>query len=84
MRRLDPNHPIRLGHMAANLVATLRGYNDAADIVGCNPYPVQPPGLRMTVRRDGKYVDSPNQTISSVGDYTSKMMRVGQGRPVWM
>lgn len=37
IRSLDPNHPIRVGHMCCNLVATLRKYNPAVDIVGCNP-----------------------------------------------
>ena len=84
IHRLDPAHPIRLGHMTGNLVSTLRRYNDAADIVGCNPYPVVHPEMRPTVRADNKYVDSADQTISCVGEYTSKMMRVGQGKPVWM
>jgi len=86
IRELDPDHPIRVGHMICNLVATLQQYNDAVDIVGCNPYVVSPPGLRAHVgsRADGKPTDSPNQTLSAVGDLTSKMMQVAQGRMVWM
>lgn len=84
IRKLDPDHPIRLGHMTCNLVSTLKKYNEATDMVGCNPYPVLHPEMRPTVRVDGKYVDSPNQTISTMGEYTTKMMRVGEGRPVWM
>ena len=84
IRRLDPDHPIRLGHMACNLISTLRKYNEATDFVGCNPYPVLHPEMRPTVRDDVKYVDSPNQTISCIGDYTTKMMQIGGGRPVWM
>src|SRR5690606_12022473 len=33
IRELDPHHPIRIGHMCSNLVATLRRYNPACDIV---------------------------------------------------
>ena len=86
IRELDPDHPIRVGHMVCNLVSTLRRYNEAVDVVGCNPYVVSPPGLRRHVgsRPDGKPTDSPNQTLSAVGDLTSKMMRVAQGRVVWM
>jgi len=86
IRRLDPQHPIRVGHMTSNLVATLRRYNPAVDIVGCNTYVVDAPGHRLYVgcRQDGRFVDSPNQTLSAVGDMTTKMVRVAEGRPVWM
>ena len=86
IRELDPNHPIRIGHVNCNLVSTLRKYNEAVDIVGCNPYVVSPPRMRRIVgmRSDGLVVDSPNQTLSAVGDHTTKMMRVAEGRPVWM
>lgn len=86
VRELDPHHPIRVGHITHNLVSTLRRYNAAVDIVGCNPYVVSPPGLRQHIawRPDGLFFDSPNQTLSAVGDFTSKMMRVAEGRPVWM
>jgi len=85
IRSLDPNHPIRIGHMTCNLVSTLRKYNPAVDIVGCNPYVVSMPGQRgFFCLPDGRYVDSPNQTISSVGDVTTKMMRAAQGMGVWM
>jgi hypothetical protein len=86
IRRLDPHHPIRVGHMSSNLVATLRRYNPAVDIVGCNTYVVDAPGHRLYVgcRQDGRFLDSPNQTLSAVGDMTTKMARVAEGRPVWM
>ena len=86
IRSLDPDHPIRVGHLNCNLVSTLRKYNPAVDIVGCNPYMVSAPGARRFVgtRPDGKLVDSPDQTISAVGEHTAKMMRVADGRAVWM
>lgn len=86
VRSIDPDHPIRIGHMCSNLVSTLRKYNPAAEIVSCNPYMVMAPGIRRFVgsRPDGKLADCPDQTISAVGQYTRKMMRVAQGRQVWM
>ena len=86
LRELDPHHLIRVGHTNGNLVATVRKYNEGVDIVGCNPYVVSHPEMRRFVgtRTDGRIVDSPNQTLSAVGDLTTKMMRVAEGRPVWM
>jgi hypothetical protein len=86
IRRLDPHHPIRVGHMCSNLVATLRKYNPAADVVGCNPYVVRSPDMRRFVgsRPDGYMTDHADRTISAVGRYTDKMMRVADGRAVWM
>ena len=54
IREMDPHHPIRLGHMSSNLISTLRRYNEATDIVGCNPYPIILPDMRPTVRDDGR------------------------------
>ena len=86
IRELDLHHPIRVGHANFNLVSTLRKYNEAVDIVGCNPYVISPPGMRPFIgcRSDGLVVDCPNQTLSAVGELTTKMMRVAEGRPVWM
>lgn len=85
IRSLDPDHPIHVGHMVCNLVSTLQKYNAAVDIVGCNPYVVSTPGSRgFFCLPDGRYVDCPDQTLSSVGKLTSKMVRVAQGLPVWM
>lgn len=86
LKSLDPNHPVKIAHATAGTVETLEAYNTSNDIVGCNPYPVYPAGIRqhVGVREDGRILDCPNQTISAVGDYTGKMMAVARGRPVWM
>ena len=87
LRRLDPDHPIWLAHDCGRLVETLHEYNGCADIVGCNPYAVQPPGMKRHygIRADGRFHDCPDQSVHSVGRYTEKMMAVGSGRkPVWM
>lgn len=87
LRELDPHHPIWLAHSCERTVETLAQYDGCADILGCNPYPVQPPVLRqhIGVRPDGRMLDCPDQTLHAVGRYTEKMMRVGNGQmPVWM
>ena len=87
LRELDPDHPVWLAHSCDRMVRTLAKYNSCMDILGCNPYPVVPPGIRQHVgfRPDGKFLDCPDQTIHAVGKYTDKMMRVGGRRmPVWM
>jgi hypothetical protein len=87
IKELDPDHPIHQGHSASATVEGLQAYNAAADIVGCNPYPVFPAFMRrhMGIRPDGRALDTPDQTLSAVTDYTAKMVEVGEGkRPVWM
>lgn len=87
LRELDPDHAIWLAHSCDRTVEALREYDECMDVVGCNPYPVIPPGLRqhMGVRPDGRMLDCPDQTPHAVGRYTEKMMAVGEGRmPVWM
>ena len=86
LKQLDPRHPVHQAHGIGGTVEALRGYNACADIVGCNPYPVFPPGMRrhIGIRPDGRALDSPDQTLSATALYTRKMLEVGQGRPVWM
>jgi hypothetical protein len=87
LRKWDPDHPIWLAHGVDRTVETLQEYNSCMDIVGCNPYPVHPAGMRQHygVRPDGRMHDCPDQTLHAVGKYTEKMMKVGQGKkPVWM
>ena len=56
IKELDPNHPIHQGHSASATVEALQAYNAAADIVGCNPYPVLPGHMRRHIgmRPDGR------------------------------
>jgi len=87
LRELDPDHPIWLAHSCGRTVETLREYNGCMDVLGCNPYPIVPPGMRQHygVSPDGRMLDCPDQSMHAVGRYTQKMLRVGQGRkPVWM
>ena len=87
LREIDPDHPIWLAHDCGRTVETLRAYNPCTDILGCNPYAVQPQGMKCHygIRPDGRFVDCPDQTLHAVGRYTEKMLRVGRQRmPVWM
>jgi len=86
LKRLDPRHPVHQAHGIGGTVEALRAYNACADIVGCNPYPVLPPGMRrhIGIHPDGRALDAPDQTLSAVALYTRKMLEVGAGRPVWM
>lgn len=86
VRELDPHHPIWMAHCCHNTVETLRRFNSSLDIVGSNPYPVYPPGMRRHIgmRPDGKVLDCPDQSVHAVGKYTDKMIAVAQGKSVWM
>ena len=88
LRSIDPDHPVHLGHSASATVEALQTYNVGCDIVGCNPYPVLPDGIRAHIGlrpSDGRALDSPDQTIGALTDYTNKMVEVGEGEmPCWM
>ena len=87
LQELDPGRPVHVGHSCSATVDALRDYNRAANVVGCNPYPVIPSGMRRHwgIRDDGRAFDTPDQSLSVVCDYTDKMVEVGEGaRPVWM
>ena len=88
VRSLDPSHPVFQGHSVSGTVDALRAYTAAADIMGCNPYPVFPEHMRrdrVGMFPSGRALDSPDQTIAAVADYTQKMVEVGRGTmPVWM
>ena len=89
LRSADPHHPVHLGHSASATVEALQEYNAACDIVGCNPYPVLPAQMRRHIGlrpSDGRALDSPDQSIGAICDYTAKMVEVGGpgSLPCWM
>lgn len=87
VKQLDPHHPVHEGFGIGGTVEAVRAYTACSDIMSCNPYPVLPPRMRqhIGIRADGRALDSPDQTLSAVVDYTRKMVEVGRGRrPVWM
>jgi hypothetical protein len=84
---LDPAHPFYLNHSPTNLVSTLQNYNDGADIVATDIYPVIPHGIRESYALwpDGQQGDLLNPYLSQVGQYAAKMRQVaGPRRAVFM
>lgn len=84
VKALDPSRPIYLNHSPTNLVSTLRRYNDAADILATDIYPVAPHGLReqYALWHDGRHGDLLNPYISQTGQYADKLRALG--KPFYM
>jgi hypothetical protein len=77
LRRIDAGHPVWMNHAPRNSIDQLAMFNAAADIVGCDIYPVP----------KSQYVshsDLQEQTPAAVGAYTSRMQSAAPGKPVWM
>jgi len=77
IRRMDRARPVWINHAPRNTIADLAYFNRAADIVGCDIYPVP------EVPQNG-HSDLANRRISCVGDYTDRMQAAAPGKPVWM
>jgi hypothetical protein len=69
--------PVWMNYAPRNTIADLQRYAEAADIVGCDIYPV-PFG------KSNGHSDLQNQRLSSVGDYTQRFGRLEGNRPAWM
>jgi len=69
--------PVWMNYAPRNTPEDLRRFAAAADIVGCDIYPVP----TVPVTRHG---DLATQGLCTVGDYTDRFQRAGEGRPVWM
>ncbi len=77
LRSTDPGHPVWMNHAPRNQIAQLARFNQAADIVGCDIYPVPDTG---TVRHS----DLGDRRLSAVGAFTDRMQAAAPGKPVWM
>jgi hypothetical protein len=73
LRKADPNHAIWLNHAPRNSLSDLRLYNAAADMAGCDIYPV-PPNLAVG------HSDLPDKGITSVAAYTERMRQAAPGK----
>lgn len=74
-RGFNPRRPVWMNHAPRNSTELLKEYNAAADITGCDIYPVP----------DGGHSDLEDRTLSSVGAYTDKMFKTAlPGQPIWM
>jgi len=76
IRRLD-QRPVWMNFAPRNTIEDMRRYAEAADIVGCDIYPVP-----VTPPQD--HSDLANRRLSCVGDYTERFRQVGGKRAVWM
>ena len=76
IRKTDPAHPVWLNHAPRNTIADLAYFNRAADMVGCDIYPVP--------HQTTGHSDLVNKRLSCVGDYTERMQAAAPGKPVWM
>ncbi len=76
MKQLDPHHPVWMNHAAGNQLEDLAAINQAADIVGCDFYPLMP--YRMWP------VDISRRAVGAIGFTTLRMQAAAPGKPVWM
>ena len=76
LRQLDLNHQVWMNHAPRNSYPQLASFNRAADIVGCDIYPVPP--------YRGGHSDIRDRSLSAVGAYTTIMQDAAPGKPVWM
>jgi len=77
LRRLDPAHPVWMNHAPRNTVAQLAAFNAAADVVGCDIYPI-PFSTRVG------HSDLAERSAAAVGAYTLRMQEAAPGKAVWM
>ncbi|HOJ33117.1 MAG TPA: hypothetical protein PKY35_12345 [Candidatus Hydrogenedentes bacterium] len=76
LKKLDPNHPVWMNHAPRNSIEQLALFGKAADIVGCDIYPVPS-------QRTG-HSDLADTSLSAVGAYTLRMRLSAPNKPVWM
>lgn len=76
LKALDPAHPVWMNYAPRNLPGQLAAFAKAADIVGCDIYPV-PVGRT-------EHSDLTDVSIACVGAYTDRFERAAPGKPVWM
>lgn len=76
MKSIDPVHPVFMNHAPRNQIHQLAAYSKAADIIGCDIYPV--PEYRI------EHSDLADMSLASVGAYTQRMKQAAPGKPVWM
>jgi len=76
LKQLDPKRPIWMNHAAGNSIAQLAAFGKAADLVGCDIYPLMPYPTRP--------IDVSRSLLAAVGVATTHMQDTAPGKPVWM
>ncbi|HDP35564.1 MAG TPA: hypothetical protein ENN29_10695 [Candidatus Hydrogenedentes bacterium] len=77
LRKIDPDHPVWMNHAPRNQIAQLAMFNQGADIVGCDIYPIP-----FTPKVG--HSDLAERSLAAVGAYTRRMQQAAPGKPVWM
>lgn len=77
LHELDPKHPIWMNHAPRNQISQLAAFSRAADIAGCDIYPVP------FSPKQG-HSDLAERSPATVGVYTDRMQQAAPGKPVWM
>jgi hypothetical protein len=72
----DGCHPVWINHAPRNRTVDLERFNRAADIAGCDIYPVP----EFTT----EHSDLPDRSLACVGAYTDLMRKAAPGKPVFM
>ena len=76
LRQLDPRHPVWINHAAGGSVSMLAAFNQGADIVGCDMYPLMPyPTWPIDISRS---------VLAAVGTCTTRMQLAAPSKSVWM
>jgi len=73
VRQEDPRHLIWLNHAPRNSIASMAHFNRAADMAGCDIYPVPS-------KRDQGHSDLVTGRLTSVGLYTDRMRAAAPGK----
>ena len=76
LKEIDPAHPVWMNHAPRNQIAQLAAFNEGADAVGCDIYPVPAYG--------GGHSDLADRSLASTGAFTLRMQEAAPGKPVWM
>lgn len=76
LKQIDPKRPVWMNHAPRNQIGQLATFNRAADVVGCDIYPV--PAFR------GGHSDLADRSMGSVGAFTDRMQAAAPNKPVWM
>jgi len=76
LKGLDTRHVVWMNHAPRNSIAQRAAFNKAADITGCDIYPV--PMYRT------EHSDLSDRSLASVGSYTRLMQAAAPEKPVWM
>ncbi len=76
LKQIDTQHPVWMNHAPRNSAADLKRFATAADVVGCDIYPVP--------EFQGGHSDLMDRSLASVGAYTARMQDSAPSKPVWM